>query len=54
MTEQTTDFDFLAAAAPIEHHAKLKPFVGKFKAEVKMWMGPGDPMESTGKMTNIK
>ena len=24
----------------------------KFKAEVKIWMGPGDPMISTGMMTN--
>ncbi len=33
-------------------HKRLKPFAGKFRAEVKMWMGPGDPMVSTGTMTN--
>ncbi len=33
-------------------HQRLQPFVGKFRAEVKMWCGPGDPMESTGTMNN--
>lgn len=33
-------------------HEKFKPFVGTFKAEVRIWMGPGDPMESTGVMVN--
>lgn len=31
---------------------KLKPFEGTFKAEVRVWMGPGEPMVSTGKMIN--
>jgi len=35
-----------------EHHEKLKPFEGTFKAEVKMWMGPGEPHVSTGTMVN--
>lgn len=35
-----------------DHHKKLEPFVGTFKAQVKLWMGPGDPMVSTGVMTN--
>ena len=39
-------------AAPGPEHDRLKPFVGAFKAEVKIWMGPGDPMVSTGTMTN--
>ena len=39
-------------AGPAEHHEKLKPFEGTFKAEVKLWMGPGDPMVSTGTMVN--
>jgi hypothetical protein len=34
-----------------EHH-RLQPFEGKFRAEVKMWMGPGEPMVSTGTMIN--
>ena len=38
--------------APGAEHEKLKPFEGTFKSEVKMWMGPGDPMVSTGTMVN--
>jgi hypothetical protein len=34
------------------HHARLEPFAGTFKAVVKIWMGPGEPMVSTGVMTN--
>ena len=41
-----------AMGAPTEAHDYLKPFVGSFKAEVTMWMGPGEPMVSTGVMTN--
>ena len=33
-------------------HKHLQPFAGTFKSEVKMWMGPGDPMISTGTITN--
>ena len=39
-------------AAPTGAHEKLKPFEGSFRAEVKMWMGPGDPIVSTGTMTS--
>jgi len=39
-------------SAPVAAHEKLRPFVGKFKAMVKLWFGPGDPMISTGSMTN--
>jgi len=39
-------------AAPASDHERLTPFLGTFKAEVKIWMGPGDPMVSTGTMTN--
>ena len=39
-------------AAPGPEHDRLKPFLGTFKAEVKLWMGPDDPMVSTGTMTN--
>ncbi|MFK7768644.1 MAG: DUF1579 family protein [Mariniblastus sp.] len=35
---------------PTEHHQRLKPFEGTFDSEVQMWIGPGDPMVSTGKM----
>ena len=44
--------DFAAMAATTEAHERLTPFVGTFKAEVKMWMGPGEPMVSTGVMIN--
>lgn len=39
-------------AAPTAEHERLTPFLGTFKAEVKIWMGPGEPMMSTGSMTN--
>lgn len=35
-----------------EEHKRFGPFVGTFKAEGKMWMGPGDPFVTTGVMTN--
>ena len=44
--------DFAALAAPTEEHAKLEAFVGTFAAEVKIWMGPGEPTVTTGVMTN--
>jgi hypothetical protein len=52
MSDQATEYDFAAAAAPVDQHKMLQPFVGKFKAEVKLWMGPGDPQISTGTMLN--
>jgi len=39
-------------APPGAEHKRLEPFAGKFRAVVKLWMGPGDPMVSTGLMTN--
>ena len=39
-------------SATVAAHENFKPFVGKFTAEVKLWMGPGDPLVSTGMMTN--
>lgn len=44
--------DFAAMGAPGEAHAKLEPFAGTFHAEVKLWMGPGDPQVSTGTMVS--
>jgi hypothetical protein len=38
--------------APGAEHELLGPFVGTFRAEVKLWMGPGEPQVSTGVMTN--
>lgn len=39
-------------AAPATEHQALTPFQGTFKAEVKIWMGPGDPSVMTGTMTS--
>ena len=50
MSEAKTDMSM--PAPPGAEHKRLEPFTGKFRAEVKMWMGPGDPMVSTGVMTN--
>lgn len=50
MTDQSTDM--MAKMAPGAQHERLKSFEGKFKAKVRLWMGPGDPMESTGTMVN--
>ena len=54
MTDQATQdcTDSAAMGAITDAHRKLEPFVGTFRAEVKMWMGPGDPHVSTGTMTN--
>ena len=49
---QTQDGACMQMGALTEAHQKFDPFVGKFTAEVKLWMGPGDPMISTGMMTN--
>ncbi len=38
---------------PGEPHARLQPFAGTFHSEVRMWLGSGDPMISTGTMTNV-
>ena len=38
--------------APGAEHALLKPFEGKFRAVVKLFFGPGDPMVQEGTMTN--
>ena len=41
-----------APAGPVEQHKLFEQFVGTWKAEVTMWMGPGEPMVSTGTMVN--
>lgn len=53
MTDQATQTDDCAAMGALaDEHKLFEPFVGTFSAEVKMWMGPGDPMVSMGVMTN--
>lgn len=52
MSDATQTAEMFQMPTPGAEHNRLKPFVGKFRAEVKMWMGPGDPMISTGTMVN--
>lgn len=53
MSEKTmSDMDFAEMAKPGPEHEKLAPFEGTFRAEVRLWMGPGDPVVSTGTMVN--
>ena len=51
-----TECDPMAAFAemckPADQHTLFKPFVGTFRATIKMWMGPGEPMVHTGTMVN--
>jgi hypothetical protein len=42
----------MQAAQPGPQHESLARFAGRWRAEVKIWMGPGEPMVSTGVMTN--
>ena len=51
MTDSTHE-ELAQMAATTEEHERLKPFIGTFRAEVKMWMGPGEPMVTTGTMVN--
>ncbi len=51
MTEQATS-DCTRVGATTEAHESIARFAGTFRAHVKMWMGPGEPHESTGVMTN--
>lgn len=51
MTEQEMEA-MARCGALCEHHEKFRPFEGTFRTEVKMWMGPGEPMVSTGTMVN--
>ena len=52
MSETTEAASEFKLPAPGEKHACMKPLEGTFKSEVKMWMGPGEPTVSTGKMIN--
>ena len=54
MTETTPHTSECAEIGALaEAHKKFEPFVGTFRAEVKMWMmGPDEPMVMAGTMTN--
>ena len=51
MSEPSPDA-FAQMREPTEDHARFKPFEGTFRSEVRMWMGPGEPMVMTGTMVN--
>jgi hypothetical protein len=51
-TTQASHEAFAQVGRMTEAHTRFKPFAGAFRAEVRMWMGPGDPLISTGIMTN--
>ena len=40
--------EMMKRAAPGPAHDKLKPWVGRWRAVVKVWNGPGEPMVSEG------
>ncbi len=46
---QTSEFQL---PTPGPKHELMTPFEGTFTAEVRIWMGPGEPHVSTGRMTN--
>lgn len=48
--DQMAAFAEMAALAP--EHRHLEAFIGQWDAEVKMWMGPGDPQVTRGVMVN--
>lgn len=53
MTDKATTHEDCAQMAALDpNHALLAPFEGTFLATVKMWLGPGEPMVSTGVMVN--
>lgn len=43
---------FAAIAGITEEHQRIAALVGTYKVLVKFWMGPGDPVSSTGTMHN--
>ncbi len=51
MSEQK-QVDRAARTASGKEHERLRAFVGTFRAQVKMWMGPGEPTLATGTMTS--
>ncbi len=51
MSEPATEQEMVMPTAGPEHQ-RLEPFAGTFKAQVKLWMGPGEPTLSTGTMTS--
>ncbi len=52
MGREMSDENGFQLPTPGPEHELLKQFAGTFVSEVKMWMGPGDPMISSGKIVN--
>ncbi len=52
MSDATEAHQEFSMPTPGPEHDLLKPFEGTFRAEVQLWMGPGDPMVSTGTIDN--
>ncbi len=52
MPESTAAPAAFTLPQPGPEHDRLKPFAGRFLADVSVWMGPGEPMLSTGTMVN--
>lgn len=53
MSEQPSESNaFPGPPQPDHHHQLLHRFEGTFRSEVKIYMGPGEPMISTGTMIN--
>lgn len=52
MSEHQTHESGTSTGSSSALQRRFEPFVGTFKAEVKLWMGPGEPLVSTGVMVN--
>ena len=52
MSDAASNDTFAEMAKLAAEHALLKPIEGTFRAEVRLWMGPGDPLVTTGTMVN--
>lgn len=50
MSSTQSDAEHCAPAGPGEEHTLLESFAGRWRAEVTMWFGPGEPHVSTGTM----
>lgn len=46
--------NFQEMGRPGAEHERLEPFVGTFRAQVTLWMGPNETVSSTGTMTNTR
>lgn len=47
-----SDTGGMPVAKPGPHHELMQPIEGTFSAEVRLFMGPGDPVISSGTMVN--